>query len=272
MRLGLPVAFALAVAGCGASPPVCPSTQGTLSGTPEGVACADARGGITYLELLAARALDPDARQRVLRELRARAAEDRGQVEAALADAGLALAALAELSGLELAETRSRMAWGALHGAGAFPEASFPVTAGVLRLAVAPWSQDDALQLVLTEMDVEGWIRYASLAREVQGGEPLRVSMADRVSIYRTVRTRWAELDAAGKIGLVSFGAFWPAVRSRWLAASYERQQGWIHAAPLPPPMTGTSTAYVEALTAGSPAAHARAFHAALGPLGMPTP
>ncbi|MCB9664080.1 MAG: hypothetical protein H6732_08190 [Alphaproteobacteria bacterium] len=257
-----------ALLGCSSPPPVCGSGQGTLSGEAGGIPCAEARVAVSYLEALAARALEPAARQRVLRELRARAADDRAAVEAALADAGDVVDTFASEHGLQLAETRSRMVWTTLQGGGALPAATFPDAADVARTAIAPWARDDGLQLVLTEMDVEGWIRYASLAREVQGGEPLRVSVADRVGVYRTIRTRWEEVDASGKIGLVSFGAFWPAIRARWLAAPYAQQQAWIRAAPLPAPMTGTSAAYVEALTATDPGRHAAAFHAALGPLG----
>ena len=77
---------------------------------------------------------------------------------------------------------------------------------------------------------------------------------------------------AAGKIALTAVGPFWSDVRARWAADSYEEQQAWIRAAPLPPPMTATSIGYVEALTDGDVVAHVRALHERLGPLRLGVP
>jgi hypothetical protein len=231
------------------------------------VSCAEAEGAVRWAETLAARALTGSQRDRLMLELRARATTAPDEVRAALAAAGQADASLATLPPLAQAERRSTLVWELGHEGGAFPVDRFPDVVDVARTAAAVWASDDAERLALSEMDIEGWLRYCSLAREVQGGGVLRLSVADRVTAYHVVRDRWKEADRAGKVALTAVGPFWSDVRARWAAASYEEQQAWIRAAPLPPPMTATSIGYVEALTEGDVVAHVRALHERLGPL-----
>jgi len=68
------------------------------------------------------------------------------------------------------------------------------------------------------------------------------------------------------KVALSAIGAFWPEVRKVWRAVPYERQQAWVAAAPLPPPMVATSKGYLSTLLEGNVAAHARVLHESLGP------
>jgi hypothetical protein len=135
--------------------------------------------------------------------------------------------------------------------------------------AITVWAKHDEDRLALTESDIEGWINYGSLCREVQGGTTLRISVADRLDVYRIVRERWNNGTRAERIALAAMGPYWPAVRGRWQAASYDQQQAWIKAAPLPPPMTATSLGYMQAILEGDMVGHVATLHTQLGPLTM---
>ena len=248
---------------CTPSPPVCPTEQGTLTDADDAVSCADARGVIPWIQAMSGRVLTPPQRERVLRAL---ASHPPSEVRAALARVGTLMEALGDQVGLDQAEQRSKAVHAATAGGGPMPRDDFPTVMSVFDAAVAVWERDEASGLVLTEMDVEGWIRYASLVREVQGGTPLNVSLADRVGMYRVVRERWKKAEPEGKVALASFGIHWPIVASAWKRASYDDQQAWIKAAPLPPPMTGTSAEFLEAVSRGDVARHARILQRTLGP------
>ncbi len=174
---------------------------------------------------------------------------------------------LQSLKGLAWAEKRAGYVWETWRDKG-------PITSEdgalwtIYKLSLAVWETDDEQRLAMTEGDVEGWIYYASLCREVQGGTPLLLSVADRVSAYRVVRERWEASDRASRVAMAAVGPFWRNTRDRWTMASYDKQQAWIRAAPLPPPMTATSLGYLEGLMQhASPATHVQALHDTLGPL-----
>jgi hypothetical protein len=231
-----------------------------------GVSCAQGLEAVRYGELLAARRLPEEERARLLQELHE---ADPASLVAGLEQAGRFLVEVRALRALEAARARSEEAWRVSKGEGAFPAGQFPRTSAVLNRGLAPWSVDDDERLVLTEMDVEGWIRYASLCREVQGGGAVSASVASRVAIYSEITDRFGVLDRSGKVAMTAVGPFWTSVRLAWQAASYERQQAWITAAPLPPPMTATSLAYVTEVVEGDVEQHVRILHEQLGPLDL---
>ena len=71
------------------------------------------------------------------------------------------------------------------------------------------------------------------------------------------------------RLALVSLGPFWGQIQERWQAVPYERQQKWIAAAPLPPPMTATSLGYLQAVVEGSVVQHVASVHDVLGPFSL---
>lgn len=263
-------AWVAAAVGCGGSEPVCPTDDGVLA---EGssVTCVEVHQGRHYVELLAARPLTEAQQDRFVQALAGQARDDVDAVHAVLAAAAARSAALEQATGLQAAADRSHETFDATQGGGVFPAARWPVVADVVADAVDVWERDEPSRLVLTEMDVEGWIRYVSLCREAQGGGPLMVSVSDRVAVYATVRERWRDLDVDGKIALSGVGGFWFGVRDGWKSASYVRQQAWMHAAPLPPPMVATSLGYLEAVTMGDVTRHVRVLHDTLGPFHLTT-
>jgi len=139
----------------------------------------------------------------------------------------------------------------------------------IQRDAMSVWVWNDDDQLALAESDIEGWLTYASLCREVQGGGVLKVSVADRVSAYRVLVDRFDGATREERLALASIGPFWQQIRDRWQASSYERQQAWIGKAPLPPPMTATSLGYLQAIVDGPVVTHADTLHEVLGPFSL---
>jgi len=129
------------------------------------------------------------------------------------------------------------------------------------------WATDPEEQLALTESDIEGWIRYASLCREVQGGDALRLSVADRATAYHRLIARFEKGNRAEQVAMVTIGAGWNDLRERWQAAPFEQQQAWISAAPLPPPMTTDSIGYFTAIVDSNPVSHAMALDEVFGRL-----
>ncbi|MFT5454096.1 MAG: hypothetical protein ACI9K2_000572 [Myxococcota bacterium] len=256
---------ALILAGC-ASPIDCSDLSTLLVDGPEPLTCAAAEVPRHYLGLLAARPMTEGDRQVLLRHVRDRHTHDPAATQAWLARVSTAGSELETLWGLAGAERRATRVWEAIAGVGVISEADGDAWS-VQSRALAVWARDDASKLAITEADVEGWITYASLCREVQGGGVLRLSVADRVTVYRILVERYDEADRRGRIAIAAMGPFWPAVQDGWAMAPYARQQAWIAAAPLPPPMTATSLGYVEALLGGDLSTHAAALHDLLGPL-----
>jgi hypothetical protein len=256
----------VALAGCTWGAPPC-------AGLPEealapGVTCADVAPVETWVEALAGRALSGPQRGRMHGEL----AEIADREPAALREVvELARRTLAELDAGDpraRARLRGALAWDALHGPGErWPRARLPETTDVLDAAVSAWAHADADRLVLPEADVEAWIGFVSLLREVQGGGPLRLAVADRVGVYRQIVARWEGGSGDERVAFLVLGASWPAVRARWQAASYDAQQGWIRAAPLPPPMTEDSRGYLAAVTRDADVVrHVEVLEQRLGP------
>lgn len=172
---------------------------------------------------------------------------------------------LAAASGLDGGRLRATRLYATAHGVGPF-DAGADGVFGAWQAAVHVWAEHAGDAMAIGEADVEGWISFASLCREVQGGGPLRLSVADRVIVYRLVTDRFAAGSTSDRAALASLGPVWPALADAWQAASYERQQRFVQRAPLPPPMTASSLGYVEALTAGDVAGLASRFHDAMHP------
>lgn len=258
------------VGGCASSSdPICPTSEGELV---EGIPCERADQVARWIERLAARPLSKPQRDKVMGELQARAGTDRVAFDAAIRRVEEALGVLESAGrGVDAARVRAQANHAAHRGEGPLPRERWPAVDGVRKAAVSVWSADDDDRLVLTEMDIEGWIRFASLCREAQGGTPLKLSVGDRLPGYREVVTRFEQGPTSDRLGLVLLGGSWRWMAQRWMSASYDEQQAWIGSAPFPPPMTGTSRDYLSAVTAGSPKAHVDAWQEALGPIpGLP--
>ncbi len=233
---------------------------------PEPLTCSAASAPIHYLDLLAARSMPKGDRQLILKHVRSAWRSDPAATRAWLAEIRAAGAELEVLWGLPGAERRATRVWEAANGRGVIDEDDGG-TWSVQSRALAVWSEDEGDKLALTEADIEGWILYGSLCREVQGGGVLRLSVADRVTVYRMIQERFDDATREERIALAAMGPYWRAVKDAWAVATYEQQQGWIAAAPLPPPMTATSLGYIGALIDGRVAGHAEQLHGHLGPL-----
>ncbi|TVQ94422.1 MAG: hypothetical protein EA397_01770 [Deltaproteobacteria bacterium] len=263
------VASSLAVlwiAGCGlfSSDAVCTEPGQELAPGSPPLSCDEAEIAVRYVDVLAGRPTGTADRNLILKDLAASYRTDPGRVRGALDALRATVVELAGQQGFAAAEARSRRAYLDLNAESALDP--FPQARRVLSSRVAVWATDEAQQLVLTESDIEGWISYASLCREVQEGGPMRLSVAQREGIYRDLRRRFPDLEREDQIAMVALGPFWRGITRRWKAASYERQQAWIQAAPLPPPMTATSLGYAEVIFGISPRRSAQTLHETLGP------
>jgi hypothetical protein len=172
------------------------------------------------------------------------------------------------MTGSSAAERRAELLWSEASGAGVFSGEDDPIGTTVGE-SLSVWTKDDTERLAVTEMDIEGFIRFGSLCREVQDGGPLRISIADRLHINGVVEDHFHTGNRLQKVAILSIGSMFWALRDRWAVATYADQQAWVRAAPLPAPMTGTSVEYLDALLAGDVLGHAHAMHAILGPLGL---
>ncbi len=171
------------------------------------------------------------------------------------------------LSGFEGAEDRSHQVWLLYEDKGLITH-EHPLW-GSIHKAVAVWQRHEKDQLALTEADIEGWIDYGSLCREMQGAGVLRISVSDRVGVYKTLQDRWTFGTRTDRVALTAIGPYWHDVRGAWQRAPYEKQHEWGVAAPLPPPMTATSLGYMSAIAEGDLVAHASILHATIGPFHM---
>lgn len=197
-------------------------------------------------------------------EARADSAASATRMQGAAAE----LVELEHLSGIDGARIRGERVYEALDHKGVFADA--PTEVGtVLSRAVSEWARSDEERLVLGESDIEGFLRYASLCREVQGGGPLRLSIGDRGLVYQALIKRFREGTALDRSSILAIGAGFWAARGDWKAASYDRQREFAVGAPFPPPMTVTSVDYALAIVAGDLPAHAANLHATLGPLSI---
>jgi hypothetical protein len=259
------VALALSACNPFASPPVCTSADDWLVPGDEGLSCADADVATRYVAALAGRPVRRADRALLLRDLGTSYQADAGAVRADLAAMRATLVDLSGRNGLDAAEARSARAWTDLTEGG--PLRRHSQAARVLSSAIAVWASDDEEKLVLTEADIEGWIQYASLCREVQAGGPLKLSVAQREGLYRELRTRFRDAPRDEQVAMVAVGPFWQGVTSRWQAASYDKQQAWARTAPLPPPMTASSLVYAQEVLALPAVDAARTLHEHLGPI-----
>jgi len=266
-RRQLPWGLAVSIVTLGActEAPICPSDEGTVT-TQSPLTCAATRPAVRYAERLAARPLTALQARKLRLALAAWAERDPDAVTAAIAAASAEDALLMATAGPEAAMARMGAVDAVVGGrAGPFagPEAAEVRTAISESLAI--WASSGGLHL--TEMDVEGWIRLASLCREVQGGTSLKLSIADRVSAYRAVVAAFEASDEPTRRAMLAVGPVWPSIKARWQAGNYDVQQGWIASAPLPGPMEGVSLDYLNAVLSVDRAALVRSVHQALGPL-----
>ncbi len=242
--------------GC-SSPPTCDRPEQRVGEGEASISCEELAPLEEELELLAGRPLDRVGRGKLYAAL---AQEPVEKLKVRASEAATRRDQWRSLAGIDAATERSARVWLARSQ----PKEEFNE---LLLSTAAVWAFDDQEKLVLTESDIEGWIRYASLCREVQGGDPLRLSVADRVTAYKKVIARFDGGDRQEKIAVVSVGALWNGLRPEWHSASYEKQQAWIAAAPLPPPMTADSIGYFSAIVDASPVSHAQALADVFGPL-----
>lgn len=259
------IAWLLVLLACDTAP-LCEQPTDTLATAgADALACADAEVAHRYVVRLSGRELSPGDRQLAYIGVRDRFARDPAGTRAWL-DEMAAIGATVELkTDMTGAEIRSQAVWRAISGQGPIRESDGTLW-NLQSRALSVWARDDEEQLALTETDIEGWIRYISLCREAQGTQPLRLSIADRVTTYEMMVEVFGGSTREGQIAMASMGAFWPEVRHRWAVASYEDQQAWIAAAPLPPPMEASSLGYAEAVARGDLVRHARTLQHHIGP------
>jgi len=253
-----------AILGCGSPGIECegPSTVVARSGDPR-LACGDADHVVDYIERLRASPVPEGDRRLVRGALAERFESDPKGTTESIARIRAEGRRLLGLKGPEATRARSKAVYDAHHGSGPLPGGELE---RLVRKLVPIWGSSDAAKVSLTEADVEAWIRYASLCREVQGGTPLRISVADRVGVYRAIQERFAEGEPPEQRALASLGAVWLQIRRAWIRADYAEQQAWIGSAPLPGPMTATSSDYARAIVAGDVAGHVRTLTEHFGP------
>lgn len=247
---------------------VCSDPSGVLQDADDPLTCEEALVASDYVAVLAARSVSRADRNLLYRDLAARYRAEPADVNDDLASMARLTGELRALRGLEAAEARSRRAYEALTGKGPLDIEAYPQAGRIVRSQIVARVIDDDHELVFTEMDIEGWISYASLCREAQAGGPLKLSIANREQLYRDLIDGYKGSDRDGRIAMVAIGAFWEPFTERWQAASYEEQQAWIQAAPLPPPMTASSMGYASSVwESGDFTTHARLLHEKMGPL-----
>jgi hypothetical protein len=261
------VLLALALVGCGTNP-LCPTAEGTVREGGE-VTCVDVAPVVETAALLAARPLTEGQRRALLAAIGEREAADAAEARALLGRVAAWRAGLAAMAPRDAAVERSRELFRLERGEGLLPGAGWEGARSAVLSAAAVWevAADDGV--VLTEMDVEGMIRLASLCREVQGGSPLLVSVADRVGLYQAVRQRFTGAPPEVRRAMIAVGPFWASARDAWRSAPPEVQQAWIAEAPLPPSMTTDSPGYVRAVMDVPLDRLVGSLHERIGPLAM---
>lgn len=232
--------------------------------------CHEAGWAVAHAEVLAGRRMGRGDRRLVLGEVAEDFEQDPAGTLAWLEKVRGEGALLAAGTGVAGAEKRAAAVYRAHVGDGVVPARASELRA-VQKRTLSVWATDEASKLALTEADMEAWIHFASLCREIQGGSGLRISVSDRVAVYRMIRERFEAGSRDEKVALSHLGAVWPAVMQAWPAASYETQQRFVSAAPLPPPMTATSLGYAEAVFEGDVVRYVAALTEALGPFTMST-
>ncbi len=252
---------------CSSPPPPCDTDEGMLGES--GRTCAEAHLTRRLAETLASRPMDATARGRWMSTL---ASIDPEVVKTLHARSAEMLARFPSGDWRDRAELRSAELYRVLHGRGLLADPALEPMRPLLKRLAGPWLVDDEHKLIMTETDVEAWIGYASLCREVQGGTPLQLSVADRVSAYRDLTAAYQGADRALRITMLGLGPYWRSARARWQSASWVKQQEWVSEAPLPGPMTGTSQQYLQAILEGDRREHVAKLHEILGPLRFDIP
>jgi hypothetical protein len=245
--------------------PACSSPQAVLASVGEAqLICSDLIPVREHLGLLAGRLLETQPSARLDASYRAVFLRTPSKVTAHINKHAVAWSSLRKTRGLTAVVGRSKEI---IRNLDKGDDQLTEIDAVLLAERVAIWGRDDSQSLLLTESDVEGWIRYLSLLREVQGGVPLVLSVADRARVYQLIIERFESGTAVQKVAVVQIGALWYALADAWRAASYEQQQGWIVNAPLPPPMTASSIGYVEVALQSDVILHAAVMEAHFGAL-----
>jgi len=259
----------LALVGCGPSLPECTAPDVVLLEGDASLTCGDVHDVERWISAVAARPADQAIRRTLPGHM-----VDAYQTDPARAAADLALVredltlfqsrdrdkALAVRSSMvkSVLTRDERFGWSAVHADS--------------DRAVAVWESAETEPVALSEADIEAWIFYASLCREVQGGGPLLVSMAARVQIYAVLRDVFRSGSLEDKQAMAAMGPLWRSARDHWQLAEYEKQQAWITGAPLPRPMTGDSGEYISALMTQPPSVHVAALRKYLGPFRFDVP
>ncbi|MEM6929094.1 MAG: hypothetical protein AAF602_19305 [Myxococcota bacterium] len=251
--------------GCGGPSVDCAAPTDVLATVQDAqLTCRRADWLVEYWELLRAAPLAAGDRRLVRKALVRRFGDDPSGTSNLLDQVRVAGSTLAGQWGSEATLARSTAIYDALHGQGLV---SGDGDLGRLQTRLLPvWGESDGARIVLTEADVEGWIRYASLCREIQGGTALRISVADRVSAYRVIRERFAGASSDDQAAMAALGAAWPQIEEGWLSADYAAQQGFATTAPLPGPLETNSIGYLAAIVEGDVAGHVASLETHFGP------
>lgn len=258
----------VALLGCFGDRLVCESRDQVIAEADgDTLTCADADTLVDWIEVLAAR---PAAKQRAMATagLRDRYKRDPVGTRAWLTSIDEQRRMITSEKEFDGAERRSEVLYALVKGQGLVTEADGTLWKAVDK-AVSVWNVHDEDRLALAEADIETWILYGSLCRQVQGAGVLRISVADRVTVYATMGERWKHGTRTERIAMTALGPYWHSVKAKWDLAPYDKQQAWATNAPLPPPMTATSLGYLEAILEGDLIGHAASIHEVLGPLSM---
>jgi hypothetical protein len=262
-------ALAVALAGCGPSLPTCDAPTDVFASGAGGVlTCQESRVIEEATALLKGHPVPRVPREAIEARVIEGFASNPAGLRARLAAASELVASLRSARDAEAAELRSRLTWEVTAGEHPMVRDDASLRTAVAS-AVSVWTRDDAERLVLTESDIEGWVRYGSLCGEAQQRPPLKVSVADRVGVYSDEKDRFLKADRATKVAILTVGAFWTTVHDAWPSVSYEQQQRWTSVAIFPPPMEATSLAYLDALLETDPRSHSAAIIAGFGPLSL---
>lgn len=266
--LGVAPLLVALLAGCFSDRVVCESREQILvDADGDALTCADADTVVDWIEVLAARPADKQ-RAMATAGLRDRYRADPAGTRAWLEQVDEQRKQITAEKDFTAAERRSEVLYAVVKGQGLVTPDDGSLWKAVDK-AISVWNTHDEDRLALAEADIEAWILYGSLCRQVQGAGVLRISVADRVTVYNTVGERWKHGTRTERVALTALGPFWHSVKNKWNLASYETQQAWATNAPLPPAMTATSLGYLEAVLEGDLIGHAASIHEVLGPLSM---
>lgn len=255
--------IALAILGCSSS---APATRCTDDAAPlaEGLTCGEAKAPSRYLRVLAGKPLPAGTTAAALAEVGKRHADDPATTRSWLADLAERGRTIEQATGLAGAEARSHGLWELVEGRGPITREHGELWNLVPRV-VSIRGKDDQEELVLTERDIDGWIRFASLAHEIHGGRPLTVSIAEQGAVHDLAVRRFEQADRAEQVAMVGFGAVWPEVVKAWKAAPYTQQQQFIQRARIPA-ADADPLPWIEQILEGDVVTNAHALHDTLGP------